>query len=51
MKAFILMALFAVAPIALAQDVVKPIPPVGKELPAADRAELEAGVCEAGEGD
>lgn len=44
MKVFLLMALFIVAPIAFSQDVVKPIPPVGKELAPADRAELEAGI-------
>jgi hypothetical protein len=43
-KVLLLMALFIVGPVALAQDVVKPIPPVGRELAPADRAELEAGI-------
>jgi len=34
---------------AFAQDVVKPIPPLGKPIPAADRAELEAGVAKLGQ--
>jgi hypothetical protein len=43
-KVLLLMALFIVGPVALAQDVVKPIPPAGRELAPADRAELEAGI-------
>jgi dienelactone hydrolase len=47
-KCLLMMALFIVGPVALGQDVVKAIPPVGKELAAADKAELEAGVAKLG---
>src|SRR5689334_16964324 len=42
-------ALFLSTTTLLAQDVVKPIPPLGKPIPAADRAELEAGVAKLGQ--
>src|SRR5690242_19125529 len=39
-----LCCLYVVSAIALSQQPVKPVPPAGVEVPAADRAELEAGL-------
>src|SRR6266581_1419477 len=48
-KAYLLgIVMLCGATAAFGQDVVKPIPPVGKEIPAADRGELEAGVAKLG---
>src|SRR5258706_9183448 len=43
-KSLIIALILSLAPLTRAQDVIKPIPPIGKELSAADKTELEGAI-------
>ncbi|MDB5320185.1 MAG: alpha/beta hydrolase: peptidase or carbohydrate esterase [Phycisphaerales bacterium] len=45
MKSLFIALILSLAPLARAQEAIKPIPPIGKELPAVDKAELEGAIA------